>query len=78
MNDLVPLHLLDSGESARIELLSGHAGEVQRFEELGLRRGTEVEMVQRGSPCIIRYSAGKVCFRQSDTFHVFVRPGGPL
>jgi hypothetical protein len=37
-----------------------------------------VEMVQRGSPCIIRYSAGKVCFRQSDTFHVLVRPGGPL
>ena len=74
MNDLVPLHALPRGRSARIERLAGHAEQRRRLEELGLRCGATVQMVRGGTPCIVRFAAGKVCFRQSAALDVLVRP----
>ena len=75
MHDLLPLQLLPPGSQAEIGQLVGAADEVHRLEELGLRVGTQVEMVQAGSPCIIRLGGAKLCFRDNEAFRVLVRTG---
>ena len=46
---------------------------VHRLEELGLRGGATIEMVQNGSPCIIRLAGQKLCFRADELVNVMVR-----
>lgn len=75
MDDLIPLRLLETGQKATIGQLIGRTDEVHRLEELGLRRGATVEMVQPGSPCIIRHSGHKLCFRDCETLNVLVQVG---
>jgi ferrous iron transport protein A len=75
MHDLLPLHLLPPGSRALIGQLVGQADEVHRLEELGMRVGTQVEMVQAGSPCIIRLGGAKLCFRDNEAFQVLVQIG---
>ena len=70
---VIPLELLAPGQSAQIERVYGDAEQVHRMEEMGLRNGTQVEMVQAGSPCIIRLAGSKLCFRESELLSVFVR-----
>jgi Fe2+ transport system protein FeoA len=62
------------GESAQVGLLLGQPDQVHRLEEIGLRDGTSIEMVQAGSPCIIRLGGQKFCFRSDDLLRVMVRP----
>jgi ferrous iron transport protein A len=76
---LLPLHLLARGESAEIDQLIGQAEQVHRLEELGLRSGVRVEMIQPGSPCIIRTpSDQRLCFRDTEMFGILVRQGESL
>lgn len=75
MDELLPLNLLTRGQCALVEQLVGQAEHVHRLEELGLRAGTMVEMLQPGIPCIVRVADQKLCFRDADLFNVIVRPG---
>ncbi len=72
MNDLIPLNHLVTGERARVGQLLGVPEEVHRLQELGLRDGAPIEMVSSGSPCIIRLSETKLCFRNNDATSVLV------
>jgi Fe2+ transport system protein FeoA len=71
---LLPLHMLNSGESAEIAQLVGVPDHVHRLKELGMHAGQRVEMVQAGSPCIIRLEGTRLCFRESDALGVLVKP----
>ena len=75
VHELIPLNLLCPGQSAHVGQVSGRPDEVHRLEELGLRGGAAIEMVQSGSPCIIRLAGQKLCFRADDLLHVLVRRG---
>ncbi|HEV3136337.1 MAG TPA: FeoA family protein [Pirellulales bacterium] len=75
MHDLVPLHFLAPGQSANISQVTGRPDQVHRLEELGLRDGAAIEMVQSGSPCIIRLAGQKLCFRADELLRVLVRRG---
>lgn len=75
MHDLLPLHLLPPGSYALIGQLVGRPDEVHRLEELGMRVGTQIEMVQAGSPCIIKLGGSKLCFRDNEAFQVLVQVG---
>jgi Fe2+ transport system protein FeoA len=75
VEDLVPLSILQAGEFAQIGAVLGHPEEVHRLEEIGLRGGTHIEMLQTGSPCIIRLGGQKLCFRSDELLSVLVRPG---
>ena len=75
LNELIPLHRLRKGEIAEIRQVTGQVEQVHRLHELGLGDGAEVEMVQSGSPCIIRLGSKKICFRATDILGVLVRPG---
>lgn len=72
--DPIPLQLLLPGQMAEVTELIGDNEQVVRLQELGLRRGQSVEMVQPGSPCIVRLEGHKLCFRDGDIFSVLVRP----
>ena len=71
----IPLHLLQPGQQGRVEQLTGAPDVVKRLEEMGLREGIEVEMVQSGSPCIIRLGDSRLCFREAQMIHVMVSLG---
>jgi Fe2+ transport system protein FeoA len=75
---LVPLSLLTAGQSATISQVLGKADHVHRLQELGFRDGTTIEMVQPGSPCIIRLGSHKLCFRPDELTSVLVIPGAGL
>jgi Fe2+ transport system protein FeoA len=67
--------MLAAGQTAAIEQVVGLPEQVHRLRELGFGTGTEVEMVQAGSPCIIRLAGHKLCFRADELLNVLVRPG---
>ena len=75
VHELIPLNLLTSGESASIGQVMGRPEQVHRLEELGLRGGASIEMIQTGSPCIIRLAGQKLCFRADELLSVLVRRG---
>ena len=75
MSNLIPLHFLSRGEVAEIGQLVGRVDEVHRLEELGLRSGVVVEMLQPGSPCIVGLAGQRLCFRQNDAIGILVRLG---
>jgi Fe2+ transport system protein FeoA len=75
MHDLLPLNMLPPGSRALIGQLVGRAEDVHRLQELGLRVGQPVEMVQGGSPCIIKLGGSKLCFRDNEALGVLVRMG---
>ena len=78
VHDSIPLNLLHSGECALVDQVLGQPDVVHRLEELGLRGGAAVEMVQAGSPCIIRLRGLKLCLRADELVSVLVRRGaGP-
>jgi ferrous iron transport protein A len=75
VDELVPLELLSAGQSGDVGHVLGAPDTVHRLEELGLRGGATIEMVQSGSPCIIRLAGQKLCFRTDDVMRVLVRRG---
>jgi ferrous iron transport protein A len=72
--DIIPLSLLPSGTTALVSELCGCQETIHRLQELGLRGGTQIEMVQGGSPCIIRLGGSKLCFRTTELMNVLVQP----
>ncbi|MFO0904392.1 MAG: FeoA family protein [Pirellulales bacterium] len=75
MHMLLPLMQLAPGQRGEVSQLMGLPDQVHRLEELGLRTGATVEMLQPGSPCIVRIEGSKLCFRGNEAFSVLVRAG---
>ena len=75
MPDTFPLQMLPAGQRARIDQLLGRPEEVHRLEELGIRVGQRVEVVQTGSTCIVQLDGARLAFRDHDGFRVLVRLG---
>jgi Fe2+ transport system protein FeoA len=73
--ELIPLQLLVRGQFGEISELVGRPDQIQRLRELGIRSGAQVEMLQPGSPCIVRLDEQRLCFRESDLIGILVRPG---
>lgn len=77
MDDLFPLDMLSPGETACIKHVLGEPAQVQRLNELGLQSGTKVEVIQPGTPCIVRIDGGgKLCLREGNEVTVLVSRGG--
>lgn len=68
----IPLSMVQPGSVVRISQVVGGQDDVKRMAEMGLQTGTEVEMLQSGSPCIVRVGQSKLCFRQSDVLNILV------
>ena len=70
--DLLPLDCLQAGETGRIADIEGCVETVTRLEEIGLRNGALVRMVQPGRPCILALDHQRLSFRPEECTHVFV------
>jgi Fe2+ transport system protein FeoA len=75
MPDVFPLQMLTTGQRARIDQLLGRPDDVHRLEELGMRVGRSVEMLQHGNTCIVKLDGSRLAFRNHDGCHVLVRMG---
>ena len=72
---VVPLDCLAPGEEGRIENVDGSPELVTRLEEMGIRQGVGVRMVQPGSPCIIALNNHRISFRGEESAIVMVAVG---
>ena len=72
MYQTIPLSLIPIGCPAKISEVLGSLADVNRLSEMGMRPGVLVEIVQNGSPCIIRVGETKLCFRESEVLSVLV------
>ena len=72
--DILPLDMLRPGEWADVANIGGDPAWVCRMEELGLREGCRVQLLQGGTPCMLRVAGCKLCLRGDDSCHILVRP----
>ena len=72
MPELLPMSALLPGQIAEVRELVGRPEQLRRLEELGVRSGAILEIVQSGSPCIVRVGGTKLCFRDGEMCSVFV------
>lgn len=77
MHDVLPLGCLTAGAAGEIAEIVGRSDHVHRLREMGLAAGVRVEVVQSGSPCIIRVNGHRLCFRDCETMGVLVRTAEP-
>jgi Fe2+ transport system protein FeoA len=75
VNDSIPLQCLEIGSIGAVTAVVGHGDLVHRLDEIGLRQGAEVQMVQAGQPCIVRVNGQRLCLRADELLRVLVRPG---
>ena len=73
MKDLLPLNMLTLGQKALIRQIIGQTSAVQRLTELGFTSGAEIQVLQHGSPCIVRLEESKLCFRDTEALNVLVQ-----
>jgi ferrous iron transport protein A len=69
---ILPMQLLNPGETGCIMDVEGDTHLVRRLGEMGLRAGVEVRMVQPGSPCIVAFDHQRLTFRGDDEAVVLV------
>jgi len=71
---LLPLEMLQRGEWARVMEVGGEPAWVGRLAELGVRSGAKLEMLQPGSPCLIRLNGCRLSLRAESVEHILVTP----
>ena len=72
MSQILPMQLLTPGETGCVLEVDGEQNMVRRLDEMGLRSGVEVRMVQPGRPCIIAFDHQRLSFRGEDEAVVLV------
>jgi ferrous iron transport protein A len=71
---LLPLEMLRSGEWADVAEVVGEPGWVGRMAELGVRSGSRVQVLQPGSPCLLRVGGSRLSLRGDVQTQILVRP----
>jgi ferrous iron transport protein A len=71
---LLPLELLGCGEWADVAEVYGEPAWVGRMAELGVRAGSRLQVLQGGSPCLLRVGGGRLSLRGNPDTHILVRP----
>ncbi len=71
---VLPVELLCPGEWADIAEVTGEPVWVGRMAELGLQRGSRVQVLQPGSPCLLRVGGARLSLRSDEGSQILVRP----
>jgi ferrous iron transport protein A len=69
---LLPLELLRSGDWAEVADVTGEPAWVCRMAELGLRAGCRIQVLQPGSPCLLRVGNGRLSLRTDQGVQILV------
>lgn len=70
---LLPLELLRPGEWAEVADVQGETGWVGRMAELGIRIGSRLQVLQPGSPCMLRVGGSRLSLRGDSSALILVR-----
>jgi Fe2+ transport system protein FeoA len=70
--ETIPLQYLPAGRSGSIVEIDGDPQWVRRLDEMGLRRGVVVRMIQSGRPCIVAFDQSRISFRGEEAALVLV------
>jgi ferrous iron transport protein A len=73
-HNLLPLELLNTGESGDIADVCGEPHWVSRLAELGLRAGCRLRVLQAGSPCLLEVGECRLSLRGECCMQILVRP----
>jgi Fe2+ transport system protein FeoA len=71
---MMPLDMLQAGEWAEVQEVSGQPAWVNRLAELGIREGCRLQVVQPGSTCLLNIAGCKLCLRPGECSQILVRP----
>jgi ferrous iron transport protein A len=71
---LLPLELVETGEWAEVKEVCGEPTWVGRMAELGLRVGCRLQVLRRGSPCLLQIGSCRLCLRGECEAQILVRP----
>ena len=74
MPDLMPLELLNTGDCADVEHVTGEPGWVTRLAEMGVRIGSRLRVLQGGSPCLLQVGESRLSVRGDWAMQILVRP----
>jgi ferrous iron transport protein A len=74
LDNLLPLEMLQAGEWADVENVSGEPEWVGRMAELGVRNGCRLQVLQPGSPCLLQIGGCRLCLRSECLMQILVRP----
>lgn len=66
------MQFLSPGEIGCVREVGGEKTLVRRLDEMGLRAGVEIRMVQPGTPCIVALDHQRLSFRGEDDAVVMV------
>jgi len=72
VSQVIPLEMLRSGEQGRVCDVDGASDFVHRLQEMGLRAGVLVKMLQPGSPCILDINHQRLSFRAHEIVTILV------
>ena len=72
VSQIVPIQYLTPGETGCVMEVEGDSGLVRRLDEIGLRTGVAVRMVQPGHPCIVALDHQRLSFRGDEEAVVMV------
>jgi ferrous iron transport protein A len=73
-HSLLPLELIQEGDWAEVEEVSGEPVWVSRMAELGVRTGCRLQVLRPGSPCLLQIGGCRLCLRNLDGTQILVRP----
>lgn len=73
---MIPLDMLRAGEWAEVADVDGDPSFVCRLAELGFRQGSQICVLQPGSPCLLQIDDCKLCLRGGDSSRILVTPVG--
>lgn len=69
---VVPLELMQAGESGQVVEVGGEANLVHRLEEMGIRTGVALRVVRGGCPCIVHVGGQRLSLRGAGQVTVLV------
>lgn len=72
MSQIIPLSLMRTGDAGQICDLQGEHDFIARLEEMGLREGVVIRMLQPGTPCIVGLGEQRLSFRGSEILELMV------
>jgi len=71
---ILPLELVEAGEWADVEEVTGTTTWVNRLAELGVRCGSRLRILRQGSPCLLQVDGTRLSVRRDAAAQILVRP----
>jgi ferrous iron transport protein A len=70
---LLPLQSMNEGDWADIAEVRGDSAWISRLAELGIAAGRRLQVLRRGTPCLLQLGSARVSLRPGAASQIFVR-----